>query len=167
MSKKFGVKVNRSLWCVMLPLLLFAFSGSCGNGADDGKCPDTSFSKSNLDTLVAKNPKFIWRICNANEEYAMENMKVNGDSIVELSTLPICNCSQYFSSIHNPINQVSFRQSKIDYSITYLDVFAATKGLTSKTSPIFEVPGRYSYHILRDTSEHISKWVEIEREAYY
>lgn len=160
---------------IILSVLFIVLSGSwvsgCGTETDLSECPDTSFSQTNLDTLEAKDPKFIWRVCNANDEYAMENLIVEYNW--DLHTLEPCNCSKYFASIVNengvefPIGNLTYQQDGEEYLHIYLESLVANKGLTDSTSVIREILGRYTYYVTRDTSKHSTRWVEIEREAYY
>lgn len=169
--------LRRVMTILILSFITIVSSGisGCGTEADLSECPDTSFSQTNLDTLEAQDPKFIWRVCNANEEYAMENLKINsiGEGMWELNSLASCTCSNYFASVANeggqefPVSQVSFSQDEEDYLFSYLESFVAKKGLTDSSSAISQIPGRYSYYFQWDNSSHVSEWIKIEREAYY
>lgn len=173
---------NKKGWYIILPLVFFMTSGSwlggCGTESDLSECPDTSFSQTNLDTLEAENPKFIWRVCNANDEYAMENLLIqnyftNSTDPLSIGTVSPCACSDYFAGPFEgdaPINLMEYRQGGEDHSFIYLNTWPATKGLTDTTS-LKDTPGQYTYHFMfeRDSSKSARERtkLEIEREAYH
>lgn len=164
---------NKKRWYILLPLLFFLTSGSwmagCGTETDLSECPGTSFSQTNLDTLEAQDPKFIWRVCNANEEYAMEEVETFSKK-TDFRTIDSCTCSSYFSS-EKALFGVDYIISEERFFPSYLDHFEATKGLSDSTE-IRNTPGRYTYFFYydfadTDTSTDQIYRVEIKREAYH
>lgn len=160
-------------WYIILPLLFFVTSvnwlGGCGTEADISECPDTSFSQVNLDTLEAHNPQFVWRICNADEAHAMEEINTMGNHL-DFKELPACACSNYISS-ESALGGINFTLNHKRYSHVYLDHEIATKGLIDSTR-ILDSPGRYTYFFSfefpdRDTTNNRVFLKEIEREVYY
>ncbi|CAN5147159.1 hypothetical protein BH23BAC3_BH23BAC3_11430 [soil metagenome] len=172
---------NKTYLCIGLPVILLVFSGSwisgCGTGAEDIECPDTSFSQTNLDTLEAKNPKFIWRVCNENDEFEMNELIVEKYSLDSTSTLSLgslqpCTCTTYYVGPYGgeePINLVRYEQGEEEYHFVYLASMAANEGLTD-SSLIQDTPGRYSYHFIfeKDATKPPLMWtqVKIVREVY-
>lgn len=157
---------------IFIALLFFTLSvnifGGCKDGVNnnnDGEKPDSI------------DAKFVWRICNESDEYAMENIRVyeylanTPEDSLDLGFRKLAHgsYSKYFSG-EVPIQDVEFKQGGEKYHHIYLATRLANKGLIDSTL-IFETPGRYTYHFLfiPDTSRSPFFWsqVEIEREAYH
>ena len=112
--------------------------------------------------------RFVWKICNDNEIYTMENLTIMDDSL-SLGNLSPGKCTQYYKGINqgnNPLNWVQYKQNNEIFDFIYLESLLVTRGLIDSIN-IYNSPGRYSYHFLYDSSLSYKAWVEIEREAYH
>jgi hypothetical protein len=159
----------RKAFVTALVFIFMAAGSGCGTETDLSECPDTSFSQTNLDTLEAQNPQFVWRVCNADEGHAMKEINTMGNHL-DFRELPACACSNYISS-ESALGGINFNLNHARYSHAYLDHSVATKGLVDSVE-IRNAPGRYTYFFSfefpdRDTTNNGVFLKEIERESRY
>ena len=138
-----------------------------------GGCQDVTDSGDEVDIPDAS---YVWRICNEDTDYDMENIVIEKYFTNDLDSLVVGDvnphkCSTYYPGPYegeSPINVMIYEQSGEVYKHVYLAFTEVTRGLPdSAGTPGQLVPGRYIYHFFRDTTMHYTKWVEIELEAYH
>lgn len=172
MSSKSNLNRNRSLWCLMLPLLLPAFSGSwvsgCGTEADGNACPDTAATANDYQNL---DSGWVWRICNTSSEYTMEDIEIYGqwNKEIDFTVLTPCECSSYYSSNEQPLYSMKFTYNEEDLRADYLGSLNPTSN-SADSSSIWNTKGRYTYYFNYDhmgKEENKDYHIKIQIETYH